>query len=668
MRRIFILPLLVILLVSSVSAEIIINQQPETLYNLGDVITFPVKIVATKDVKTSFNLDLVCDGIENQVYKSDIKLATGNEKSLELTVILDKERIGNSSESCKLKASLDDIFSLTNNFTISDKININMITKAEEISPGQNLIFEGNAKKENGDLVKGFVEVKMVTTGSTEDISLMDTVNEGYFKVNLSAPKNLKAGQYLIAINVYEKESEEEISNNGFINYNALVIQVPTSLEIIFETSEVEPGTNLKVKTILHDQSGEKMPSNSVISIKDETNLIHEQIEIATDKFLEYPIAYNEPPNKWTVFALSNQLTSESNFNIKEKQEIEVKLINKTLEITNKGNVPYNKSVVIKIGDTPVYLATSLGIDDTTEYLLTAPDGEYTIEVLSENGNKISGRAMLTGNAIDVQEIKKGIVTVARQPLAWVFIVAVLGFMIFMFAKKGFKRSFLGNIIRKSEGSSQRPKEYSKKGLIDTSSRGFLSLSIKGKQQDASVVCLKIKNFTDVKTQKEGIEETLQKIKNASEAGKAIVYENNENIFFMLVPSETKTLKNEGPALDLAIKLTEIIKSHNKIFRQPINFGISINSGAIVGEQEGRELKFMSMGTLITGAKKIATLSDEEILISESIKEKLMTSVKAEKHERENIVFYTIKKVQSKQDEEENKQFIKSFVSRLGKK
>ena len=100
--------------------------------------------------------------------------------------------------------------------------------------------------------------------------------------------------------------------------------------------------------------------------------------------------------------------------------------------------------------------------------------------------------------------------------------------------------------------------------------------------------------------------------------------------------------------------------------RTKIDFGISLNYGTIVAKKEKDSLKFMSMGTLITGAKKIASIAKNEILMGEKIKEKLMADVKTEKQIRENVQVFLIKEV--KREKEENKKFLGNFVRRMEKK
>lgn len=181
-------------------------------------------------------------------------------------------------------------------------------------------------------------------------------------------------------------------------------------------------------------------------------------------------------------------------------------------------------------------------------------------------------------------------------------------------------------------------------------------------------MCLKIKNLKDIQSHKGASEETLQKIVSLAEESKAVVYEVNENIFFISAPAKTKTFKNEKTSLSLAMKIKKILNNHNNKFKQKIEFGISLNSGNIIAKKDpnSKTLKFMSLGTFITSSKKISSLSHEEILLSSEINDKLRAEVKTEKQKKNNTEYYIIKEVKTKS--EDNLKFIGEFLHRMEKK
>jgi len=671
MRRTIIFLISVILLTSLASADIIINQQPKEIYNLGDIINIPTTIKTTNNIQGSLQMDLICNGPTINFYKNGISLVAGQEKKIDASIVLTKDTIGTITGKCKIKASLVGEFVLTNEFKISNILNINLDTTKTEFNPGTTIFIEGTAVKENGEGVEGFIEIKLSSiqitnqtsneTTSTTSLVLADSVNNGFFSVEVPLAKDMKAGVHSMDIIVYEKDSNGDITNQKSIGHSIRILQFPTSLEIIIENQEVEPGTSLRTKAILHDQTGEKIESTVIISVKKHDNTIVEQTEKATDEFLEFPIAYNEPPETWKVVAVSNAFMTESTFNILEKKDVKVEIINNTLIITNIGNVLYNDTVLIKIGDDPTDLNITLKVDETKKYKLSAPEGEYKVEIVAEGESKITQSVLLTGKSISIKEASNTAIRLIQHPLVWIFIIFILGFIAFIIFKKGYKRTFFGYMHLGKKGEN-KPTPLKKNSLINSRNKAELSLSIKGDKQNASVVCLKIKNLKEIESTKSNAEEKLQEIVNFAESNKSSTYENQDSIFFILAPIKTKTFKNEKAAIEIAQKIKKTLTEHNKLAKQKIDFGISLNYGTIVAKQETDSLKFMSMGTLITTARKIASLSDNEILIGEKLKAKLESNVKTEKHTEGNTEFYTIKEIKNR---DEHKNFIKSFLSRL---
>ena len=175
---------------------------------------------------------------------------------------------------------------------------------------------------------------------------------------------------------------------------------------------------------------------------------------------------------------------------------------------------------------------------------------------------------------------------------------------------------------------------------------------------------MKIKNIESLKYKKGQASANLARVIDFAEKNKAFVYENLQDIFFLLAPAVTRTFSNEKAAIEIAQNIQAVLTEHNKMFNDKIEFGIGINHGTIVAKKEDEVLKFMSMGTLITNAKKLAF--SEEISLGEKIKDRLGASIKTEKHEKDGMVYFTIKEIK---DREEHKKFIRSFLDRIeGKK
>ncbi|MBI2042980.1 hypothetical protein HYT25_01175 [Candidatus Pacearchaeota archaeon] len=673
MKNKLIFALFFLLLAPFLSAEIIVTQQPNAIYNYGDAIQIPMIVKSNTQIAGTFNTDLICNGISGNFYKNGLFLNAGEEKNIDAVVILDRQIIGNASVFCIVRAYFASDSVLTNEFKVSDKINIELLTNKTDFNPQENIIIEGKATRENGIQANGFIDMIFLPENASQNMTYSNTVNNGFFSFNFILPKETKAGKYLLKLSAYEKDFSGALTNFGNLDADIRINQVPTSLEILFDENEVEPGTSINVRAILRDQTGKKVSSSAIISLKDTYNELRAQTEKPTDELWEFPVVYNEKPGTWTAVAISEAITSELKFEIKQKEIAEINIINNTLIITNKGNVPYNNSLLVKIGHETVELKVLLKIDETRRYTLNAPDGEYYIEVIHDGETKISETSFLTGKAIGVREAS-AVLALTRYPLAWIFVILVLGFVFAMILRKGYKGSFIGYMTSPRKDNIANPINVEnelpflrKRGItLKSKNKAEISLSLKGEKQGTSLVMLRIKNPGDV-TNFPAAEQVLQEIINFAEGNKAIVYlsENTlSSILFILAPVMTKTYQNEKNAIAIAQKFREILERYNKIAKQKIDFGISLSYGDMVLKKEGSLLKFMSFGNILNVLKKIASLANSEVLLAEDIKNRILKDMSVEKLTRSGIDVYTLKEPRFKGDASK---FINDFVRRMKK-
>jgi len=666
------LSLLLLLPLLSAEATIIIDQQPKALYNYGERINLPITVTSNQGVFDFLQVTLLCGSLTHEFPKDSLDIFPGEVKKIDKSVLLIKRFIGETKGTCKIRAGLEDDvgnYILSNEFRISNLITAELELEKTSFKPSDVINLNGIAAKENGGAVEGIVEVKVLKEENTFN-SYQGIVTNGAFSVNIELPDDMEASTYILEAKVHETDPLGEITNLGSSSSSIEVVQVPTNLEIIFETQEVEPGTNMRVKTILHDQTGESIPSVSTLQIKNNQNKIVSQEAITTEEFFEFPIKYDQAPSLWEVTASSEDLTTDLTFSVIEKESIEMTLINKTLSINNTGNVPYNETTLVKIGEETINLPVYLEVGESQKYLISAPDGQYRVEVIAGEST-VSQEVALTGKAIDVK--KASATAGVRNSFVWIFIIILLGFVALLAYKRGYQKTFIGYIsskIRRDKGGDahldnvqtvHKP-SISESALIIPGNRAEVSLSIKGDKQDVSVVAITVKNSEVIQSKKGNAKETLQSIVSIAEEYRASTYEGRNTIFFILAPERTRTFKNEKTALEIAKKAKEILTEHNKKFEQKINYGMSLNHGSMIVKQEKNILKFMSLGTLMNSTKKISSLADKDVLLSEKMNDKLISYLKTSKHDKNGIVVYSIKEM--KKGTEENKEFLKSFLNR----
>ena len=658
MRVMAILFLCAIFLTSAVSAEIIINEEPNDLYNIGDVINFPIKIAAAVDTSDFLSINLLCNGGETEIYKEYISLQAGDETGVSpnIPLLFEGER---KTGACKIKTVLGEAFILSPEFEIINTVTVSVKDNDRAFIPGDYIVIEGDAIKGTGEPFSGFLKIVLDDGNETEKTTILETVKNGYFFANFSISETLKAGKYLVHIEAYQKDSADVTTNTGFVDYTISVAQVPTNLEIVLEETSVEPGTNFMVKTVLHDQSGESIASSSTITIRNSEEEIVEQTDISTDEFFELSIANNEAPLIWEITAEAGEFSVSTTFDILEKARAKIELVNKTVIVTNIGNTYYSKLIPIKIGNTTIEKNVSLDIGEDKKYVLTAPDGTYDIEIFDDDESISSAGVLLTGKVVGVEGANAGILSALRLSVIWIFVIAILGFMVVTIFKKGYQKTFFGYITKGR--SKKAKKEDISSTLVTSKNPAELCLSIKGSKQNADIVCLKLKDVDDLDLIDSRIKESLQEITDFADELKAVTYENKETIIFIVAPIKTKTFKNEKIAIRIAQKAKEILVKHNKLYKAKVNVGISLNYGTIVAKQE-KTLKFMSMGTLLGQAKKIADVSKGRILLGEKINDRMGDFFKTKKQESNGVKFHIITDVKNT---EENKKFIDNFVKGL---
>lgn len=681
-REIFSITLLFILIISlsTLSAEIVINQEPKSLYNLGDIVEVVAKIVTVNEISAPLVISSICNGVQTNVRSQDIFLSAGQEETINLKFLLTTERLGRTSGKCVVKFALQNgETKTTKEFSVSDKINVKIVSADNSSDPGKIISLSGEAIKQNGEAVKtGFVELFLGGSGNESLVSLKNTVQNGFFILEYSVPEKTKAGDYIINLEIYELDSKSQKINKGFSSSKIRINQVPTSLETVLEKQEILPGTSVKIKASLYDQTGVKIKSSANIQIVNPEGEIQFESETSTDKFVEYSFNRSEPPANWKVICTSEGFNDEENFRILENKKVSVEFLNRTILVTNIGNVFYNDTLLIKLDEnTSTGLDVVLGIDKSQKYVLTAPEGNYSVKIIQDGEVLFNDNLFLTGYAVSARELSERTWDVIQYPIVWVFFIIVLGFAVWVFFKRVYKKSFFGRgnlLYKKRSGKSpvksleekQAEKIYTPKPgtlLINTQNIAELSLSIQGEKQASSVICVQMKNPGEVRANKAAVQETMNKLAALAEENRAMIYENQGTILFIFAPLKTRTFKNELPAIIMSGKIKDILNEHNRMFKQKINFGISLNHGYMIVKQEGKNLlRFMVLGTLITLAKRLAALSDGEPLLSDDIRKNIMSDIKTEKRTEGDLEFHVVKEIR---DQEERRKFVNDFVRKM---
>ena len=652
-------------LTSPVSAEIMLFQ-PSNSYSFGDSINVSATIKENFEKSGFFYLYLKCgETINNNFHMEYIALASNEEKLIQPSSIPVTKAFFDDAKECKITASFLDEASETNSFLISEKIIVSILLQNATLNPEDSFTLSGTAVKENGKNVEGFIELR----GEDLNINLIRKVENGEIKANFTITENAKQGMHVLFASVYERDKEGNPTNKESFQINLNINQKPRKIDTALESESFPPGSVMKFKPIIYDQAGDIVIGDIHIKLYNPyRNLAYEDVMKSNEeKSLEF--SNNATPGFWEIYSSSAGLEGKRIFSIEKLEKASFSLANSTLTITNVGNVLYNKLVRIQIGNaTKIIENPGIEIGKSKDYVLKAEaEGLYDVSVSDGTEikqGKVSLAGSITGRAVEVSEFGERSFSdiIPRYPIVWFFLLFIFAvFMIVMIERFGGKKGFSYSADKKSIAQT---KIISAKDFIASVSdnpnlkKAEYSLVLSGAQAEASLLALKIKNISEIgKYEKE----LLVKIEEHINDNKGMIYKKDDFIVGLFFPQITKTFKNEIKAVRVAKEIEKQIKEHNRKFKSQIDFGLSVNSGQIVTKREADIFKFTSLLNTLPMAKKLAELSQKELLISDNTYKKIMPDVKARKESVSGINAY---KVDELKEKEQYKQFINSFMQR----
>ena len=644
--------LLTVYLTSMVFAEVWFVKEPEQLYSLGDNLDISLSV---SDTEEQLEVELSCPDAQKMLF---VKYLI-NETYAEISQPLAKSFLGEVKGECNIIARYGREEIKSQKFKIVDLVLLNINSNKREYYPEEDVEISGKAEKSNTQLLNGFFELNLEEL----NLTLTEPVEEGKFTTNLTLPKTIAAGTYLLNIMVYEKV-EEEITNFGRTKIGIIIKQKPTKIDLALSSQTIKPGNPLEFKILLYDQSDALVQGDASFVVQSIENVPVKQALTKINQGEAFLIEKNLSSGYYKIKAYSSGVYGERQFFVEENEEADFKFENSTLIIRNIGNVNYDKAIQVRINEGVEIISAELEVGEEKKYELMAPDGIYSI-VITDGATSLSNQGLsLTGSIISVKELRGRFLSKGKI-FVWVFIILVLGLFVFATSRRVLKKRFvLADSPEKTEKRRKVIKEDKKQGgvtLVNLPSEAEHTLVLKGHKQDTAIICLKVKNelSRDAKT---GLDKILKEVRDAQPA-KAVSYKSNAYFLSIFSPLVTKTFKNHVPAAKAALALESKLKEYNAKFKDKIEFGISVHSGDVVGRVENNILKFTSLGSTLLIAKKISDLAKEEVLLSKELRGKTLNEIKTEKTERGNLEVFTVSRLVSSDG---NEKFIQDFLKRQG--
>lgn len=685
-KKIGALSIIVLFAISFISAEVFFSQQPREIYNLGGEILITI---GTDGEEGWATLELVCDGASRMIF---FNFLGENDRSTKISVPLSNKFLRGIMGNCKILLKFNEVEKSSLDFIISDSINVDLRANKKVYNPGEIVEIFGEVSKPNTP-VQGSVKVSL----SNSNLESVLRIENNKFASAIEIPENMPSGEYTVTAFAYERDSSEEITNSGEEELTISINQRADSITLEMPR-EVQPGESFDFKVVLTDQAGYSIDSKPL-----EINIFNTDGEKVFSTLSEtgttnsYNVRKNSLVGYWTVNVSSENLQTSKQILIKEHKEVEFDVINNTLLITNIGNVPYsdfievrfNKEISVtelendfeeteELNESLVEVPTEiihvvLDIGKSMEFKLSAPDGEYELNI-RDASKEISTNAFLTGKSISVGNPEGKMSFFNKSFILWFFVIGVLGLLVFVSSRKvinqkvSFSYRNFGkrdNIGGKGGVIKINPQEVKKDKNEEKSSESQLGgaehkLVMDGSKQEAMLLTIKLKNKDDLKKIKE-VEDIFSSIDRKINESGGRTYKKDNYVVGVFAPAITRTFDNGLRVIKSAKEITEIIAGHNKKYTSKIDFGIGVNSGEIIAKKEKDKLLFASLGLTLSASKKLAEISNKEILLTDSAHKKVLSKIKAvENPEKFGMKSYLFKEIKSEHDSK----FIKDFLNR----
>ncbi|MFH0831509.1 MAG: adenylate/guanylate cyclase domain-containing protein [archaeon] len=629
-----------------VSAEIILPQL-NTTYNLNDALSVDVSINENNPISGGLLIvSLVCPSGTIPFYANgNINLA--KEQVGRFDAVWNK--ISGVSGRCYVKAELESETARTEEFVITDRIDVSLELSSLDVNPSSSMIVKGAAVKANSLPAEGTLEISVKGLVQSQYVA----VENGRFAVEISLPSDTPAGDYEISAVVFEKNEDNEITNRGTAQKKFTVVSVPSGLSISLDSEKIIPNKTIAIKSTLYDQSSEVIYEPVSITIKNSAGETVLAKDVLSGSIVEYKVGM-VPPGEWNIKASAKEFDSARAFVILPYEDAEISISGSTITVKNTGNVDYKKEISATItseNGTMMNVTRNVNIDVGKEakLQLLAPEGVYNVEI---SGVKFS-RIPLTGAVSASLKLESQPGILAKSPVisAMVFSLIVAILLVFQFFARGSRtyKSDKGTApvvqVQKISSAVKNSQEMHNAESFESAiipqmaSNARIaepSLVIQGQKQNASILYLKLKNLPEIREKisvlaAESLEKLAERafVNSAGSFGGAVHRISSSEMLAVFSPM-TRQFRHESSAVRAALKIDSELKTNNKKYRDKADYGIGIGSGEIaLSINRKKILQYTSIGNTITLARKLAERSSREIVMSKEVYNRIINEVRA---------------------------------------
>ncbi|MDD5254144.1 MAG: hypothetical protein PHG05_03520 [Candidatus Nanoarchaeia archaeon] len=267
-------------------------------------------------------------------------------------------------------------------FELTDQLNLNVKIDFPDTLPGKTINVVGDIKNIFLESIKeGNIEVKF------NDNSYKSRFQDGIINIPITIPGVIKTGKHTAYVKV-----DDGTGNKAIRELTITVNPIPTALVGVMNSKEQEPGSLVEVTPVLYDQANDVMPGDVIIEIYDpDHNLLYKETRYVNTKS-SYTLNTLAPPGSYTLKLSHGSLITEDIFQVSSVTNLDIKLENQTLVVTNIGNIAFRNILYLDFNSGQVKVDQKIGLEPGESTLIILSDlvetGTYNIIAKYDNTEK----------------------------------------------------------------------------------------------------------------------------------------------------------------------------------------------------------------------------------------------------------------------------------------
>lgn len=511
-------------------------------------------------------------------------------------------------------------------------------------------------KKENDDVIKLEIEEEGVEKEAFIIGSVISEVSEGVFSVNFVVPDNAPPGSYTALVRAYDRDRQGAVMNEGSASNIVKIRQVIRVAKLAFNLNSIVPGNEFLFTPLVYDQAENLGEGDMEIMVYKPDNSVFMNKILKSGETYSIFVETNYTPGYWKIEGKMGEVEAERTFFVEELEFISSYIEEGTLVIRNMGNVVYEKPIEVKIGDVTDIKQVKLGIGESRRFRLSAPEGDYNVEINDGSNVENLGVTFLTGRAISVDEIR-GMLAENYWMLILLLVIVMFIIVVIVIIKKirsGNIKIKVPRLIGGHSGLKATGKPFRIGAKADSS-----MLVDSGKREEVSLISLKIKNLEKIRSvagvKTNPIDVLDGVLLNAKSTG-AKIYVDGEYRVIIFSPSISKG-ETELLSIKIAKDIENVLSEFNKGSEDKILHGIGVHYGEMAVEKKEGKIKFVSLGNTVAIAKRLSEMSNSDVLLSDQMHKKTLGKIKVEKKGE----FWKVKRMMNREQYDD---FINKFLNR----